>query len=100
MTPQARARQAWTIARIELRRAFFAKRSFWVYGLALLPAEIMAKVYFALLLEIERQGLAVLGAGPAQASDTQTKPAEKSITLPRRKKLFATFQAIAETLRG
>ena len=35
-----RARQAWTIARIELRRAFFAKRSFWVYGLALLPAVI------------------------------------------------------------
>jgi hypothetical protein len=35
-----RARQAWTIAKIELRRAFFAKRSFWVYGLALLPAVI------------------------------------------------------------
>jgi hypothetical protein len=33
-----RARQAWTIAKIELRRAFFAKRSFWVYGLALLPS--------------------------------------------------------------
>jgi hypothetical protein len=36
----ARARQAWTIAKIELRRAFFAKRSFWVYGLALLPSVI------------------------------------------------------------
>src|SRR5687768_8617367 len=36
----ARARQAWTIAKIELRRAFFAKRSFWVYGLALMPAVI------------------------------------------------------------
>ena len=36
----ARARQAWTIAKIELRRAFFARRSFWVYGLALLPAVI------------------------------------------------------------
>ncbi len=35
-----RARQAWTIARIELRRAFFAKRSLWVYALALLPAVI------------------------------------------------------------
>jgi len=35
---QARATQAWTIARIELRRAFFAKRSLWVYGLALLPS--------------------------------------------------------------
>jgi len=37
---QSRARQAWTIAKIELRRAFFAKRSFWVYGLALLPSVI------------------------------------------------------------
>ena len=36
----ARARQAWTIARIELRRAFFTKRGLWVYGLALLPAII------------------------------------------------------------
>ena len=30
--------QAWTIARIELRRAFFARRGLWVYVLALLPA--------------------------------------------------------------
>ena len=36
----ARARQAWTIARIELRRVFFARRSLWVYGLALLPSLI------------------------------------------------------------
>jgi ABC-type transport system involved in multi-copper enzyme maturation permease subunit len=36
----ARARQAWTIARIELRRAFFARRSLWIYALALLPALI------------------------------------------------------------
>ena len=35
-----RIRQAWTIAKIELRRVFFAKRSFWVYGLALLPSVI------------------------------------------------------------
>ena len=31
----ARARQAWTIARIELRRVFFARRSLWIYALAL-----------------------------------------------------------------
>jgi F5/8 type C domain len=37
---RGRARQAWTIAKIELRRAFFAKRSLWVYGLALLPSVI------------------------------------------------------------
>jgi hypothetical protein len=35
-----RASQAWTIARIELRRAFFARRGLWVYALALLPAVI------------------------------------------------------------
>ena len=35
-----RVRQAWTIARIELRRAFFAKRGLWVYALAILPAVI------------------------------------------------------------
>ncbi len=35
-----RARQAWTIARVELRRVFFARRGLWVYGLALLPAVI------------------------------------------------------------
>ena len=35
-----RARQAWTIAKIELRRVFFAKRGLWVYGLALLPSLI------------------------------------------------------------
>jgi hypothetical protein len=36
----ARGKQVWTIAKIELRRVFFAKRSFWVYGLALLPSLI------------------------------------------------------------
>jgi hypothetical protein len=35
-----RARQAWTIAAIELRRAFFTKRGLWVYALALLPAVV------------------------------------------------------------
>lgn len=34
------ARQVWTIASIELRRVFFARRSLWVYALALLPAVI------------------------------------------------------------
>jgi hypothetical protein len=37
---RSRASQAWTIAKIELRRAFFAKRSLCVYALALLPAVI------------------------------------------------------------
>ena len=40
MTAASRARQAWTIARLELRRVFFSKRSFWIYLLALFPALI------------------------------------------------------------
>jgi F5/8 type C domain-containing protein len=43
VTPRSlrgRAGQAWTVAKIELRRVFFARRSFWVYGLALLPSLI------------------------------------------------------------
>jgi hypothetical protein len=35
-----RARQAWTIAKIEIRRVFLAKRALWVYALALLPSLI------------------------------------------------------------
>ena len=44
-----RVKQAWTIAKVELRRAFFAKRGLWVYGLALLPAVI----FFAHGLEVK-----------------------------------------------
>lgn len=40
MSAPNRVVQAWTIAKIELRRAFFAKRSLWVYALALLPSVI------------------------------------------------------------
>jgi hypothetical protein len=36
----ARATQAWTIAKVELRRVFFARRGLWVYALALLPSLI------------------------------------------------------------
>jgi hypothetical protein len=57
VTPRSlsgRARQAWTIARIELRRAFFAKRSFWVYGLALLPSLIFFGHGFEAKIRSER----------------------------------------------
>jgi hypothetical protein len=40
MITELRVKQALTIARLELRRVFFSKRSFWVYGLALFPALI------------------------------------------------------------
>ena len=35
-----RLRQTWTIARLQLRRVFFSRRSFWVYLLALFPAVV------------------------------------------------------------
>jgi len=38
--------QAWTITRIELKRAFFSKRAFWVYALAIFPSLIFL-VYHA-----------------------------------------------------
>ena len=50
----ARARQAWTIARIELRRAFFAKRGLWVYALAILPALAFAGHALDVKLDIQR----------------------------------------------
>lgn len=37
MSAAARLRQAWMIAAMQLRRVFFARRSLWVYALALFP---------------------------------------------------------------
>lgn len=55
-----RARQTWTIARLELRRVFFSKRSFWVYGLALFPVVIF--IAAAIGLEYQRRSMAREGA--------------------------------------
>jgi ABC-type transport system involved in multi-copper enzyme maturation permease subunit len=40
MNTGSRLRQVWTIARLQLRRVFFSRRSFWVYLLAFFPAVI------------------------------------------------------------
>ena len=40
MNTADRLRQIWTIARLQLRRVFFSRRSLWVYGLALFPTVI------------------------------------------------------------
>src|SRR5712691_6120432 len=40
MSTALRLRQVWTIARLQLTRVFFSKRSFWVYLLALFPSVI------------------------------------------------------------
>ena len=62
-----RVRQAWTIARIELRRAFLSRRAFWVYGLALLPSVI----FFGHGLEVKlrRDRLAANGLAAPQLID-------------------------------
>jgi hypothetical protein len=58
----SRARQAWTIAKIEIRRAFFAKRALWVYGLALLPSLI----FFGHGLDVKLRGERLARRGLAQ----------------------------------
>jgi F5/8 type C domain len=65
---QARARQAWTIAKIELRRVFFARRSLWVYGLALLPSVM----FFAhgLDMKLDSRRLARNGLTPPALIDS------------------------------
>ena len=60
----ARARQVWTIARIELRRVFFAKRSLWVCALALLPAAI----FFGHGLETKFRGDRLTQRGVTEAA--------------------------------
>jgi len=64
-------RQAWTIAKIELRRAFFSKRAFWVYGLALFPALI----FFGHGIEVKlrRDRLAARGLTSQALLDSTTK---------------------------
>src|SRR5512137_543114 len=61
-------RQAWTIAKIELRRAFFSKRAFWVYGLALFPAVIFFG--HAVEVKIRRDRLSARGFTPAALIDS------------------------------
>jgi phytoene synthase len=51
----------------------------------LVPAEIMGSIYFALLKEVERQGLAVLRPG-------------RRIALPKEKKVAVALSAVGQTL--
>jgi hypothetical protein len=56
MTMALRLRQAWTIARLQLLRVFFSKRSFWVYGLALFPSVIFFGHGIEIKLRTQRWG--------------------------------------------
>jgi ABC-type transport system involved in multi-copper enzyme maturation permease subunit len=52
MNTALRLRQIWTIARLQLLRVFFSRRSFWVYLLALFPAVM----FFGHGLEVKVRG--------------------------------------------
>jgi ABC-type transport system involved in multi-copper enzyme maturation permease subunit len=59
MQSQSWIEQAWIIAKIELRRAFFSKRAFWVYGLALFPSLI----FFGYSLQIKFRRISLSANG-------------------------------------
>ncbi len=66
-----RMRQAWTIARIEMRRAFLSKRAFWVYLLAILPAVIF--IGHGLEMKFRENRYAGRGVTPTEVVDSFTK---------------------------
>lgn len=65
-----RTRQALTIAKIELRRAFLSKRAFWVYFLALFPTVIFFGHGLETKMKYERWSSK--GLTPAAAIDSVT----------------------------
>ncbi|NWG14147.1 MAG: discoidin domain-containing protein [Acidobacteria bacterium] len=69
--PPGPLKQAWTIARIELRRAFLSKRGFWVYGLALLPSLIF--LGHGVEVKVRRNRLSAGGLTPAALVDRVSK---------------------------
>ncbi len=58
-----RLRQTWVIARLQLRRVFFSKRSFWVYLLAVFP--VVAFFGHGLEAKLQKQGWASQTTPPA-----------------------------------
>ncbi len=67
-TARERSRQILTVARLEIRRAFFSRRALWVYLLALFPAAI----FFAhgVVIRIQRDRLSGRGITPAALLDS------------------------------
>src|SRR5579872_6160967 len=63
----SRIGQVWTIAKIELRRVFFARRSLWIYALALLPSVIFFG--HSLDTQLDRERLARKGLTSAALID-------------------------------
>jgi ABC-type transport system involved in multi-copper enzyme maturation permease subunit len=73
--------QSWTVARIELRRAFLSKRAFWVYGLALFPAVIFFG--HGIELKIRRERLSAHGLTPPAVIDGVRKGEKAEDVLQR-----------------
>jgi hypothetical protein len=71
-------KQAWTITKIEMRRAFFSKRAFWVYGLALFPSIIF--LGYSLSVKFEAMRLSSAGlAKPALLDGIRTGESDADI---------------------
>lgn len=68
---QARIRQAWAIARVELRRAFFSRRGLWVYLLALLPCVMF--LGHGIEIRIREKHWMQNGLTPAQVVDSMAQ---------------------------
>ena len=73
--------QTWTIAKIEMRRAFFSKRAFWVYGLALFPSIIFFG--HSLQLKFRRMSLSANGIATPALMDS-IRPGESADSILRR----------------
>ncbi len=70
MRTEFRLRQTWTIAKIEMRRAFFSKRAFWVYLLAIIPSVIF--IGHGIEVKVRRDRYTARGVTPAAALDGVT----------------------------
>jgi ABC-type transport system involved in multi-copper enzyme maturation permease subunit len=78
MKYQSWLKQSWTIAKIELRRAFFSKRAFWVYGLALFPS----LVFFGNSLQVRFRRMSMSSHGltpPALIDSIKSGESEEAI---------------------
>jgi ABC-type transport system involved in multi-copper enzyme maturation permease subunit len=90
MKDRPRLRQAWTIAQIELRRAFFSKRAFWVYGLALFPSLIF--LGNSIHLKYKRASLSSSGLTPPAMIDSVREGESPEAVLQRLGKSPSDFE--------
>jgi ABC-type transport system involved in multi-copper enzyme maturation permease subunit len=78
---KARTRQLLTVARLELRRAFFSRRALWVYLLALFPAVIFFG--HALQVQLTQKSYTARGVTPAAVLDSIRKGEVAELVMAR-----------------